>query len=384
MFSIDRDYITQTLIDLVRIDSRNPSLTARAPGETEIAEYIAAKLLEIGLESQVQQIDDKHRNVIGLLKGSGGGRSLMLNGHMDTVGVTGMEDPFGAKIVDAKLYGRGSQDMKGSLASMFGAAKALVDAGIKLKGDLIVAAVGDEEYASLGTEHVLKEYTADAAIVTEPTEMKLCRAHRGFIWYKVQTAGRAAHGSRFDVGIDANMHMGKFLSELEILEKKTRERAPHPLTGPPSLHASVLKGGTEVSVYAAKSELHIERRTVPGEVETDITAELQSIIDKLAAEDANFQASVEAYLERPALETEAGAGIVGTTEAALMKHLGSTSEHIGVPFWTDAALLAEAGIETILLGPKGDGLHSAEEWVELESVHALAKVLGEIAISYCS
>lgn len=308
----------------------------------------------------------------------------MLNGHMDSVGVEGMDDPFGAKIVNGRLYGRGSQDMKGSLASMIGAAKALAEADINIKGDLIIAAVGDEEYASLGTEHVLKEYSADAAIVTEPTDMKLCRAHRGFIWYRVQTTGRAAHGSRYDVGIDANMHMGRFLAELERLERETRERAPHSLTGPPSLHASLLKGGTEVSVYAAKSELHIERRTLPGEIEADITAELQEIIDELAAEDASFRATVEAYLERPALETGEGTEIVGITETAMTKHLGSIQEHIGVPFWTDAALTAEAGIETILLGPKGDGLHSAEEWVGLDSVYDLAEVLAETATSYCS
>ena len=372
---IDKDYITQTLVELVRIDSRNPSLTEGAPGETAIAQFIVTRFQQLGLDTRIQEISDKHLNVISTLKGSGDGKSLMLNGHMDTVGVEGMVDPFSGKIVDGKLYGRGSQDMKGSLASMLGAAKALVDDGVKLKGDLIITAVADEEYASIGTEHIIKEYTADAAIVTEPTDMQLCRAHRGFIWYKVVITGRAAHGSRYDVGIDANMMMGRFLNKLEILEKELRKRPPHPLTGPPSLHASMLKGGTEVSVYAASSELHIERRTMPGEVESDITAELQAIIDQLAAEDPDFRATIEPYLERPAFETGKDAEIVGAVDVALSQSLGSPSEHIGVPFWTDAALLADAGIETVLLGPKGDGLHSIEEWVNLASVHTLAHIL---------
>ena len=311
VINIDKDYITQTLVELVRIDSRNPSLTEDAPGEVEIAQYIAKQFEQFGLDTRIQEISEKHRNVIGIIKGSSGGKSLMLNGHMDTVGVEDMVEPFSGKIVDGKLYGRGSQDMKGSLASMLGAAKALVDDGVELKGDLIITAVADEEYASIGTEHILKEYTADAAIVTEPTDMQLCRAHRGFIWYKVTTIGQAAHGSRYDIGIDANMMMGRFLNKLDILEKELRHRPPHPLTGPPSLHASMLKGGTEVSVYAASSELHIERRTIPGEAETDITAELQAIADQLAAEDPHFQATVEPYLERPAFETGEDAGNSG-------------------------------------------------------------------------
>lgn len=274
--------------------------------------------------------------------------------------------------------------MKGSLASMLGAAKALKDAGTHLKGDLIITAVADEEFGSIGTEHILKEFTADAAIVTEPTDMQLCLAHRGFIWYKVKISGHAAHGSRYDVGIDANMHMGRFLAKLEDLGNELRHRLPHPLTGPPSLHAALLKGGTAVSVYAASSELHIERRTIPGEVETTCTAELQAIIDQLAGEDFKFQATLEAYLERPTFETDGSTSIVSAAQAALENHLGEPQNHKGVPFWTDAALIASSGIETVLIGPKGDGLHSVEEWVDIQSVFNLASILAEITAAYCS
>jgi len=177
--------------------------------------------------------------------------------------------------------------------------------------------------------------------------------------------------------------MGRFLAKLEDLGYQLRHRHPHPLTGPPSLHAALLKGGTAVSVYAASSELHIERRTIPGEVETNCTAELQAIIDQLAGEDSKFQATLEAYLERPTFETDGSASIVSAAQAALENHLGEPQHHSGVPFWTDAALIANSGIETVVMGPIGDGLHSVDEWVDIQSVYNLASILAEITAAYC-
>ena len=137
----------------------------------------------------------------------------MLNAHYDTVSAEGMAEPFAAALRQGRLYGRGAYDMKAGLAANMAAAKALVDAGISLRGDLLVAAVADEEYASLGTADLLSRYQVDGAIVTEPTELELCLAHKGFIWFEVETTGRAAHGSRFDLGVDAKMRMGRFLAE---------------------------------------------------------------------------------------------------------------------------------------------------------------------------
>jgi acetylornithine deacetylase len=322
-------------------------------------------------------------NVVGILKGTGGGRSLLLNGHLDTVGVAGMEEPFSGAIRDGKLYGRGSQDMKGSLAAMIAAMKALVDADTSLAGDVLVTAVADEEYLSEGTEDLVKHYTADAAIVTEPTDMAICLAHRGFVWYEVETFGRAAHGSRYDEGIDANMRMGRFLARLDKLEQALRQRPPHPLTGPPSLHASIIQGGTEMSIYSDHCLLKVERRTIPGEVQSQVTQALQVIIDELAEEDPTFKAKVTPFFERLPLEMGADADIVRVTDAALTRRLGEAPPHAGATFWTDAALLAAAGMDAILLGPVGSGLHSAEEWVDLASVLDLAYVLAEAAVSYC-
>jgi acetylornithine deacetylase len=382
--SIDKDYLTKTTQEMVQINSINPTLTPNGKGEAEIGAYVAEKLKELGLEVTTNEVVPGRVNVVGLLKGSGGGKSLLLNAHLDTVGVEGMTiDPFGGELRDGHVYGRGSQDMKGSLAAMMATAKALLDAGVTLRGDLLITAVADEEHSSIGTEALVKEFRADGAIVTEPTDMHLCRAHRGFIWFEVETIGRSAHGSRFAEGIDANMRMGRFLTELEKLEQELLQREPHALAGPPSLHAALIQGGTEISTYADRCTLKIERRTIPGETVEGATAELQEIVDRLAEQNSSFKATVKATFWREPLEVRPDAEIVQVVDRTLDERLGYHPEHIGQTFWTDAALISSVGVETVLLGPKGYGLHSAEEWVEMDSVVDLAYVLAETAIQYC-
>ena len=384
-FSIDKDYLTKTTQELIRINSINPSLTPEGKGEAEIGLYVAEKLNELGLETTISEVAPGRVNVVGLLKGSGGGKSLLLNAHLDTVGVEGMTiNPFGGELREGRVYGRGAQDMKGSLAAMLAAIKALVEAHIPLKGDLLLTAVADEEYGSLGMERLVKEFHADGAIVTEPTDMHLCRAHRGFIWFEVETIGRAAHGSRYAEGIDANMRMGRFLSELDKLEGELLKREGHELAGPPSLHAALIQGGTEISTYADRCTLKIERRTIPGETVVGATAELQAIIDRLTGHDSTFQATLKPIFWRGPFEVGSEAAIVQVVEQALIKHIGQVPQHSGQTFWTDAALTSQAGMQTVLLGPKGHGLHSAEEWVEMESVVDLAHVLAESAIQFCT
>ena len=382
-FAIDESYLTQALVELVQINSSNPLLTPGAPGEAAVGAHIAQQMSALGLEVVTHDLGPNRVNVVGILPGKGGGRSLMLNGHMDTVGVEGMAAPFSATIRDGKLYGRGSQDMKASLAAMLAVVKSLNDSGIALAGDLILTAVADEEYGSMGTEDIVRHYRADAAIVTEPTNLALCRAHRGFAWYTIETQGRAAHGSRYQDGIDAIMHMGRFLAELDQLEQELRTRTPHALAGPPSLHASTIQGGTELSVYPARCRLEVERRTVPGESLEAVTAELQAILDRLSAADPTFKATVTSFLDRAPFAVSADAPIVTLLEQATLQRLGALPAHVGAPFWTDAALLADAGIDTVLMGPTGAGLHSAEEWVDLRSVFDLATILTDTAIAFC-
>ena len=387
--NIDQNYLLTRLVEMVQIDSRNPSLTAGAPGEAEMAQYMADHLADLGLAVSVFEPEKGRPNVIGILKGTGGGRSLLLNAHMDTVGFEGMDAPLSAELRDGRLYGRGSQDMKGSLAAILAAVKALVDSGVQLAGDVMVTAVSDEEYASIGSEDIVKHFSADAAIVTEPTDMALCRAHRGFIWYQVTTHGRAAHGSRYQEGIDANMRMGRFLARLDELEQSLRKgphqrMGTHHLAGPPSLHASLLQGGTELSIYAAQCTLKLERRTIPGETAESTQAELAAIIETLAAEDATFQATLQPLFERPPFEVEAHAPIVQVMDQVMAEKLGQRRPHVGATFWTDAAIFAAAGIETALLGPVGAGLHSAVEWVDVQSLNDLAAVLAGVCVEYCT
>lgn len=381
---VDRDFLLHTLVNLVRIDSVNPSLAPGGAGEAEIAAYTAATMREIGLRVETSEPAPGRVSVVGLLPGRGLGRSLMLNAHYDTVGVAEMDAPFSGAVRGNRVYGRGAYDMKGSLAAQLATAKALVDAGISMDGDLLVAAVADEEYASIGTADLLQRSRPDGAIVTEPTGLRVCRAHKGFVWLEVETTGRAAHGSRFWEGVDANMHMGRLLGELEQLEQALRRRDPHPLVGPPSLHAATLHGGTELSAYAAHCVLGVEWRTIPGETATQVEAELQSILDRLATADETFQATMQTLLVRDPFAVAADATVVQAVDDAAAVVLGERRPHIGDSPWMDSALLAAAGVETVVIGPAGGGAHAAEEWVEVDSLVDLARILAQAATLYCN
>ena len=381
--ALDHDYLVSTLVDLVRIDSVNPSLVPGGAGEAEIAGYVSGAMEQLGLRVARHEPEPGRPSVVGVLPGKGGGRSLMFNAHYDTVGVAEMDDPFAAMIEEGRLYGRGAYDMKGSLAAQMAAAKALLDAGVALAGDLLVAAVADEEYASIGTADLLQHYRPHGAVVTEPTALRVCRAHKGFVWLQVDTFGRAAHGSRFDLGVDANMRMGRVLAELERLEQALRAQPGHPLVGPPSLHAATLHGGSELSMYAARCRLGVERRTIPGETAAQVEAELQAILDRLADADPTFTASLETLLVREPFAVAADAAIVQVVDQATARVVGQQRPHIGDTPWMDSALLAAAGTETVVIGPAGGGAHAAEEWVELDSVHDLAHILALTAVSYC-
>jgi acetylornithine deacetylase len=339
---------------------------------------------KLGLEVNLDEVAPGRVNAVGRRAGRGGGSSLMWNAHMDTVGLNGMEQPFTPTIRGGKLYGRGSQDMKGSLAAMLAAVKALNQAKIELDGDLLLTGVADEEFASLGTDHLVQHYGADAAIVTEPTDLELALAHRGFASFEVETIGRAAHGSRYQDGVDAILLMGRFLNGLDALEQELLLRKPHPLVGPPSIHASLIRGGTEMSTYPASCVLMIERRNIPGETIEQAEQELQAILDRCAKADPRFRSELKTLIHRPPFVVEAKAKIVQVVTETMSARFGHPPLRRGVSFWTDAAILAQADIPSVIIGPTGQGLHSAEEWVDLQSCVELAGVLAQTAISFCN
>ena len=365
------------------IDSRNPTLVPGAPGEGPIAARVAGILESLGLAVGIVEPEPGRPSVIGRRVGSGGGRSLMLNGHIDTVGVDDMLRPFEPRIEAGRLYGRGAYDMKGSIAACLAAAKALGDAGVALAGDLVIAAVADEEVASLGTSAVIDRAPTDGAIVTEPTELAVCLAHKGFAWIEIEVEGRAAHGSRPDLGIDANLAMGRVLAEVAELERELAGRTAHPRVGPPSLHVGTLSGGTGWSTYAARATAGVERRTIPGETAEGALAEIEDRLARLRADGSSLRAAARVTLAREPFEADADGPLVRALALAAGEALGRDPDRIGVSYWMDAALLGAAGIETAVFGPAGAGAHEVEEWVDLASVERTAETLARAAIGYC-
>jgi acetylornithine deacetylase len=374
--------LEKLLSDLVAINSINPDLSPGAPGEAEVAHYIARWLERTGLEVQIIESVPGRPNVVGIARGTGGGKTLLLNGHMDTVGAGGMSHPHRPVILEGRLYGRGAYDMKGGLAACMSALAAIQKQ--HLRGDVIFQAVIDEEYASLGTQELARLFHAEGAIVAEFTELQLILAHRGFVWLEVETLGRAAHGSRPDLGVDAIVKMGKVLAELDNLDQSLRSKPTHPLLGSGSLHASLIKGGKEPSTYPDQCVLSIERRTLPGETPEKVEAELLGIVEKIQRSDSTFQAVIRRGFDRLPLETPEDAGIVKAVQAAAGIVLKHPLPIAGVPFWTDAALLSEVGIPSLLFGPSGSGAHADEEWVDLSSVKSCAEVYLATAVEFCN
>ena len=363
------------LQELVSIDSVNPSLVPGAAGEAQVAGHIASHMRRLGLDVRLQEVAPGRPNVIGVLEGCSPGPSLMFCGHTDTVGVEGMSAPFTPDIRDGRLYGRGSQDMKAGVAAMIDAARVVKERGFA--GRLIVAAVIDEEYASLGADALVKEWRADAAVVTEPTDLQIGVGHKGFAWFEIETMGRAAHGSRPADGRDAIMRMGRVLHRLESLDRELQSRPAHPVLGTASLHASIINGGREWSSYPDRCELRVERRTIVGETAASADVEIRTLLRALEDADPEFSGSSRLVFSRSAYETPAGHQLPATLAARAAKR-GVTSNPVGMSFWTDAAILGEANIPSVLFGPGGAGLHSTEEYVRVAEVVACRDILADL------
>jgi acetylornithine deacetylase len=368
------------LRELVAIDSINPSLVPGARGEGEIAAAVARHMRRIGLEVEVQPVAPDRPNVVGVLEGRAPGPSLLLCGHMDTVGVDGMEAPFDPRVCEGRLHGRGALDMKGGLAAMIDAARIVSANGLR-RGRLLVAAVVDEEFASAGAEALVRAWHADAAVVTEPTGLQIGVAHKGFVWLEVETRGRAAHGSLPAEGRDAILDMGRVLQRLEALDRTLQARAPHPRLGVASLHASLIGGGQELSSYPEECTLRMERRTLPGESGVTAEQEVFEILETLAAEDPDFRSRARVQFERQPYDIGAGHPLPRRVRAVLSS-AGDQAAEIGVSFWSDAAILGAARIPAVLFGPGGAGLHARDEYTHVSDVlrcrEALVRVAGAL------
>jgi acetylornithine deacetylase len=350
---------------LVRTESVNPSLDPAGSGETSAARVVAEWAESQGLRADVEELASRRVNVL-VHAGRGGSRTTMLLGHLDTVGGAAMVEPFAGAVHDGCLHGRGAYDMKGAVAAALLAARDLDRDGFD--GSVVVACAADEEHASLGAEHlVARGPRPDHVIVCEPTDEQLCIAHRGFAGFEIVVRGRAAHGSRPDLGVDAIAAAGVALTRLAELSRELLARDPHALLGTPSAHASLISGGQEFSSYPDRCLLQGERRTLPGETDDVIAAEVAALA-------AGLDAETQLVFSRPPLETDPGEEVV----QAVARAAGTTSL-AGVPFWTDGALFSAAGIPTVIFGPRGAGAHAAEEWVELDSLARCRAVYADAA-----
>ncbi len=363
---------------LVRQDSRNPSLVAGAPGEGPVAHVLAGVLRDWGFEVDLPEVSPGRPNVIARLGPAAGG-TLMLNGHLDTVGVEGMtHPPFDPQERGGLMYGRGSADMKSGVAAMCAAASRAAAANA-LRCEVIIAAVTDEEYESEGTRALIASgVRADAAIVTEPTRLSIAPAHRGFAWIEITVRGIAAHGSRYDIGVDAIRKAALVLAELDAYERDVLAARTHRLLGHASLHASTISGGIGWSTYPDRCVVRIERRTLPGETAEHAVAEVRDACERIRLRDSALDAEVTLMFAQGPSDVADDAPVVRALSQAL-ETCGEDVRIEGLSAWTDAALLNDAGIPAICYGPGDISLaHSATEWVPIAEIERATSVLEQL------
>ena len=371
-----RDEVVQLLGALVAIDSVNPSLEPGAAGETEVAAFVAGWARDAGLDVELLEATAGRPSVLVRPRGGGGGGTLLLCGHLDTVGVEGMNAPREARVEGDRLYGRGSYDMKAGVAAALLACRDV--AALGLAGDVVVAAVADEEHSSIGVQEALGSVTADAAIVTEPTQLEIGIAHKGFVWAEIEVTGRAAHGSRHDLGVDAIVKAGPVLTAIGELDEALGGHE-HPLLGRGSVHASLVSGGRDLATYPERCLVGLERRTLPGEGRAELEAELAALLDACRARDRELVAEARILLVRDPLETPEGAPLV----EALRRAAAGRAPVVGAAFWADSAFISAAGIPTVLFGPGGEGAHAAVEWASIDDTLACGEALVSVAREIC-
>lgn len=358
---------------MVAVPSVNPGLDPEGAGEEEVGRLAAGWLEDWGFEVEVEELAPSRVNVTATH--GEGGRRLLLNGHLDTVGVEGMTiDPFDPEVRDGRIWGRGSCDMKAGIGALLAASHRLSETDHA--GELVVALTADEERESIGMEAlVARNSGADAAVVCEPTGLAVMPAHRGFVWIELDFRGRAAHGSRPDLGIDAIRHAARFLVELDSYETRLMETTPHPLLDAPSVHAGTIEGGTVPPVYPERCRLVVERRTLPDESPQEVAEEFRAVTRKLRERVPDLDVDVRLGLHRAGSEVSSDSELVRSLLDACRRE-GVERELAGMSAWVDAGLLNEAGVPAVCFGPGSiDQAHAAEEWVPVHEIRTAATIL---------
>ena len=369
--AITLEDVTTVLSELVAIPSVNPHLSDHPDaGETAIADHIVGWCASRSIEAWTEEAAPGRFNAIARV--GSGSPVLIFCAHIDTVAVHGMTDPFTPRVEDGRLYGRGAYDMKAGAAAIMCALEALEKE--PAAGTVIGAFVCDEEWASAGAYDFIERHGGDACVVTEPSEGRLVLAHKGFVWMEVAVRGIAAHGSRWDLGDSAIARMARIVAALDMFDQDQLRQRTYPLLGPASMHVSQIHGGSGISTYAAECTARIERRTLPGESPEQVLLEVEDVIEGIGE-----TADVRILMDRPPLVCDRDAPIARTVREAARAMTGTEPEECGVGYWMDAAVFANAGIQTVNIGAAGAGAHGAEEWVELESVVVNARTLERTA-----
>ena len=316
--------ILDLLQQLIRIPSVNPTLVPdEAHGEAAVAAFARDWLDQQAMRAWLEEPTPGRPNAVAEV-GDGSGPTLVFCAHLDTVGTAGMTiPPFEPRLEGGRVFGRGSYDMKGSAAALMSAAAALARTG--LRGRVLVALVADEEYASVGASDFVRRHRADACILTEPSEGRLILGHKGFVWAELVTSGRAAHGSRWDLGVSAIGKMGRIIVALEQFDREVLRARVHPLVGPASMHCALIQGGTGLSTYAPECRLKVERRTLPGETPEQVVRELEHVVRQ-----AGEAAEVRCLLDRSPLLCDREAPVARSLRDAVNAVTGRTPAEAGV------------------------------------------------------
>lgn len=386
--SVKKAEIEKLVKDLVRIPSHSNVPTR----EKAVAEFLHGFLQDEGIGSKLREAEKGRPNVIARIEGSGDGRSLMLNGHTDTVPAYEMDiAPFTPKVDGGKLYGRGALDMKGGVGSMAMTLVAFRRAKVRLEGDLFFTAVVGEEERSEGTEDlVLKGPKADMAIVGEPTDLEIQPTHRGLEWLDVHFYGKAAHGGQADRGVNAISKAAKFVNALEadLLPRIRERKSKHTL--PPTLNLGVIKGGQQPSAVADHCVIKMDRRWTPEESLDQVFGEIYAVFDALKKEDPEFKAELKrdptnmksmTHVPNVVLKTHP---IVRSLQKAVVEVTGDPAKVTSFWGWTDAALLTHfAKMPTVIFGPGGAGAHSRVEYVLTNDLVKCTEVYSKVALDIC-
>jgi len=382
----ESEEIIELLKNQVQIDSSNPWLIPGSTGEGKLGEFINDWLTPLGMDITLEEVEPTRRNLIAKLKGTGGGKSLCLNAHLDTVGYTLWKDRALKPIVQGDhLIGLGSADDKGHCAAVMLALKSIIESNVRLRGDIWIVLTIDEEGTSIGTMHYVKSYQPDAVIVFEPVGLSnIIITHQGFGWLDLIVKGRAAHGCAPEIGIDAIVHMAEVIKRLHELDQSKYTPTRHPLNGKTVFHTGTISGGTDYATYPGSCCLGIEIGTQPGETIEDRLAEIRSIYEDVKRSHPNFEADVEIRLARNPFEATGHEVLLQILSAEVEKETHQPVKPAGANVWADAALFQEAGIPTLMMGAQGANFHAPDEWVSIPELTKLVRIKKNTALTFCA